>query len=133
MNSLWIQKKVDWDNFFEITCPYCKNGGCVGSDVLSKLKYCPYCGARMDLTDASDAELVDMLQDVIKVRDEMIDCLRKELDTKDEELLTKHNEYAQLRHEYELFNAVFEDIKKVLITIRPHEWAKIAKKYNKED
>lgn len=133
MNSLWIQKKVDWDNFFEITCPYCKNGGCVGSDALSKLKYCPYCGARMDLTDASDAELVDMLQDVIKVRDEMIDCLRKELDAKDEELLTKHNEYAQLRHEYNLLNEVCDSMKKVLMKIRPNEWAAIAKKYNKED
>ena len=175
MNSLWIQKKVDWDDFFEITCPYCKNGGCVGSDALPKLKYCPYCGARMDLTDASDAELVDMLQDVLKGKDEIIDYLRTQLDLttedkqslarallrkeevntelaaavntrdgqiaslkcqlgeKEEELFTKHNEYAQLRHEYDLLNSLFEDMKRVVVKVRPHEWAALAKKHNKED
>ena len=133
MNSLWIQKKVDWDNFFEITCPYCKQGGCVGSDALYKLKYCPYCGARMDLTDASDAELVEMLQDVIEGRDKTIESLAKALNEKDEELFTKHNEYAQLRHEYDLLNSLFEDMKKVMVKVRPHEWAALAKKHNKED
>jgi hypothetical protein len=91
------------------------------------------CGARMDLTDASDAELVDMLQDVIKGRDKTIESLEKQLDEKDEELFAKHNEYARLRHEYDLLNAVFEDVKKVIVKIRPHEWAAIAKKHNEEN
>jgi transcription elongation factor Elf1 len=176
MNSLWIQKKLECDEYtIQLTCPFCHDDKLFTHKDSEKMpKYCPMCGARMDLTDASDAELVDMLQDVIKGKDDCIDYLRTQLelttedkhyfvkevlhkeeintelaaavaardeqiaslkcqlDAKDEELFTKHNEYAELRHEYDLLNAVFEDMKKVLITIRPHEWAKIAKKYNEE-
>jgi DNA repair exonuclease SbcCD ATPase subunit len=195
MNSLWIQKKLECDEYtIQLTCPFCHDDKLFTHKDSEKMpKYCPMCGARMDLTDASDAELVDMLQDAIKGRDQTIadlqdevydnkvliktlrtqleeaqkdknalgdilnrklntedDILRnwqeraikaeecaehldKKLDAKDEELLAKHTEYAQLRHEYDLLNAVFEDVKKVVVTIRPHEWARIAKKYNEEN
>lgn len=65
--------------------------------------------------------------------EECAEHLEKKLDAKDEELFAKHNEYTQLRHEYDLLNAVFEDMKKVMVKVRPHEWAALAKKHNKED
>lgn len=223
MNSLWIQKTLEFDeDMIQLTCPFCHDDKFFAHKDNERMpKYCPMCGARMDLTDASDAELVDMFQDVIKGKDECIDYLRTQLEltTEDkhyfvkevlrkeeintelaaavkardeqitslkcqleeaqeeineadgyycsmmdnlrddiqdlkqqfalsdaccgdtikknkklkEELFAKHNEYAQLRHEYDLLNALFEDMKKVIVTIRPHEWAKIAKKYNEED
>ena len=135
MNSLWIQKKLEFDeDMIQLTCPFCHDDKFFAHKDNEKMpKYCPMCGACMDLTDASDAELVDMLQDVIEGRYKTIADLEKKLDAKDEELLAKHNEYAQLRHEYDLLNAVFEDVKTVVVTIRPHEWARIAKKHNKED
>ena len=175
----WIRKPVEWsDDDCYITCPYC-NGPTALVTKGTSLKYCPHCGARMDDTDASDAELVDMLQDVIKGKDETITSLKcqleqaqEEIDKADgyycsmidnlrddiqdlkqqlalsdaacgdvirtkrkleEELFTKHNEYAQLRHEYDLLNAVFEDMKRVVVKVRPNEWATLAKKHNKED
>lgn len=136
MNSLWIIKEVEYDNtMLQLECPYC--GDNVKAFFIhkegSKPNYCPMCGARMDLTDVSDAELVDMLQDVLKGRDETIADLQDKLDEKEEELFTKHNEYAKLRHEYDLLNAVFEDMKKVMVKVRPSEWAALAKKYNKEN
>jgi transcription elongation factor Elf1 len=135
MNSLWIQKRLECDEYtIQLTCPFCHDGKLFTHKDSEKMpKYCPMCGARMDLTDASDAELVDMLQDVIKGRDKTIESLEKQLDEKDEELFAKHNEYARLRHEYDLLNAVFEDVKKVIVKIRPHEWAAIAKKHNEEN
>ena len=195
MNSLWIQKKLEFDeDMIQLTCPFCHDDKFfVHKDNEKMPKYCPICGARMDDTDASDAELVDMLQDVLEGRDETIadlqdevynnkvlirtlrtqleqaqkdknalgDILNHKLKTEDnilrnwqeratkaeeyaehleeklyereEELFTKHNEYAQLRHEYDLLNAVFEDMKRVMVKIRPNEWAALAKKHNKED
>ena len=209
MNSLWIQKTLEFDeDMIQLTCPFCHDDKFFAHKDNEKMpKYCPMCGARMDLTDASDAELVDTLLGLVsglskysqelqgiienknevnaelaaavKTRDEqiaslkcqleeaqeeineadgyycsMIDNLRDDIqDLKqqlalsdaccgdvikknkklEEELFAKHNEYAQLRHEYDLLNAVFEDMKKVLVNIRPHEWAKIAKKYNEEN
>ena len=119
----------------QLECPYCgdnRNAFFVHKE-SPKPNYCPMCGARMDLTDASDAELVDMLQDVLKSKDETIEDLQDKLDEREEELFIKHNEYAQLRHEYDLLNAVFEDMKRVMVKIRPNEWAALAKKHNKED
>ena len=192
MNSLWIQKKLEFDeDMIQLTCPFCHDDKFFAHKDNEKMpKYCPMCGACMDLTDASDAELVDMLQDVLESRDSTIEDLRdevynnkvlirtlrtqleeaqEEIDRADgyycsmidnlrddiqdlkqqlalseaccsdtikknkkleEELFAKHNECAQLRHEYDLLNAVFEDMKKVVVTIRPQEWVKIAKKYN---
>lgn len=181
MNSLWIQNTLEFDeDMIQLTCPFCHDDKFFAHKDNEKMpKYCPMCGARMDLTDASDAELVDMLQDVLKGKDETIEYLKtqleltiedkknladilqrhlntedtilrnwqercrkaeecaehleKKLDEKDEELFTKHNEYAQLRHEYDLLNAVFEDMKRVMVKVRPHEWAALAKKHNKEN
>ena len=241
MNSLWIQKKLEFDeDMIQLTCPFCHDDKFFAHKDNEKMpKYCPMCGARMDDTDASDAELVDMLQDVLKGKDETIEYLRtqlelttedkknladilqrhlntedtilrnwqerankaeecveyleKKLDAKDEQiaslecqleqaqeeidkadgyycsmidnlrddiqdlkqqlalsdaacgdvirtkrkleekLFTKHNEYAQLRHEYDLLNSLFEDMKRVMVKVRPSEWAALAKKHNKED
>lgn len=223
MNSLWIQKKLEFDeDMIQLTCPFCHDDKFfIHKDNGKMPKYCPMCGARMDDTDASDAELVDMLQDVLESRDSTIEDLRDQLElttedkerlaktllykeeintelaaavaTRDkqiaslkcqleqaqgeidkadgyycsmidnlrddiqdlkqqlalsdaacgdvirtkrkleEELFTKHNEYAQLRHEYNLLNAVFEDMKRLMMKIRPSEWAALAKKHNKED
>ena len=135
MNSLWIQKKLEFDeDMIQLTCPFCHDDKFfVHKDNEKMPKYCPMCGARMDSTDASDAELIDMLQDAIKHRDKIIEYLEKKLHTKDEELLVKHNEYAQLRHEYDLLNAVFEDMKKVMVIVRPLEWKTIAKKHGREE
>ena len=125
----WIRESVEWsDDDCEITCPYC-NGPSGFVTKYTSLKYCPHCGTRMYLTDA---ELIDTLKNIVEGRGKIIECLEKELDEKDKELLAKHNEYAQLRHEYDLLNAVCEDMKKVLVKIRPSEWAAIAKKH-KED
>jgi transcription elongation factor Elf1 len=134
MNSLWIQKKLECDEYtIQLICPFCHDDKLFTHKDTDKMpKYCPMCGARTDLTDTSDAELVDILQDVIKNRDKTIKGLEKELDAKDEELLSKHNEYARLRHEYSLLNTVCEDMKKVLVKVRPSEWAAIAKKYKEE-
>lgn len=131
MNSLWIQKKLECDEYtIQLTCPFCLDDKLFTHKDSEKMpKYCPMCGARMDLTDA---ELIDVLQNIVEGRGKIIECLEKELDEKDEELLAKHNEYAQLRHEYDLLNAVFEDMKKVLVKVRPHEWVAIAKKHSKE-
>ena len=128
MNSLWIQKTLEFDeDMIQLTCPfYHDDKFFIHKDNEKMPKYCPMCGARMDLIDASDAELVDMLQDVIKGRDKTIEGL-------EEKLFAKHNEYAQLRHEYDLLNAVFEDMKKVMVKVHPSEWAALAKKHNKED
>ena len=132
MNSLWIQKKLECDEeTIQLTCPSCHDDKFFVHKDNEKLpNYCPMCGARMDLTDA---ELINMLQNVVEGRGKIIECLVEELDEKDEELLAKHNEYARLRHEYSLLNAVFEDMKKVMVKIRPSEWAAIAKKHNKEN
>ena len=181
MNSLWIQNTLEFDeDMIQLTCPFCYDDKFFAHKDNEKMpKYCPMCGARMDLSDASDAELVDMLQDVIKGKDETIASLERQLEQAqeeidkadgyycsmmdnlrddiqdlkqqlalsdaccgdtikknkklEEELFVKHNEYAELRHEYDLLNAVFEDMKKVIVAIRPHEWAKIAKKHWRED
>ena len=195
MNSLWIQKKLEFDeDMIQLICPFCHDDKFfVHKDNEKMPKYCPMCGARMDLTDASDAELVDMLQDIIEGRDKiiadlqdevydnkalietlrtqleeaqeeidkadgyycsMIDNLRDDIqDLKqqlalsdaccgdtikknkklEEELFAKHNEYAQLRHEYNLLNEVCDSMKKVLVKIRPNEWAALAKKHKLED
>ena len=135
MNSLWIQKKLEFDEYtIQLTCPFCQDDKLFTHKDTEKMpKYCPMCGARMDLTDASDAELVDMLQDVLESRDSTIEDLRDQLDEKEEELFTLNNRYAELRHEYDLLNALFEDMKKLIIKVRPHEWAAIAKKYNEEN
>ena len=195
MMDKWIRTHLEWDeDMIQLTCPFCHDDKFFAHKDNEKMpKYCPMCGARMDDTDASDAELVDMLQDVLEGRDEtiadlqdeiynnkvlirtlraqleqaqeeidkadgyycsMIDNLRDDIQdlkqqlalsdvacgdvirTKrklEEELFTKHNEYAQLRHEYDLLNAVFEDMKRVMVKIRPNEWAALAKKHNKED
>ena len=135
MNSLWIQKKLEFDeDMIQLTCPFCHDDKFFAHKDNEKMpKYCPMCGARMDDTDASDAELVDMLQDVLESRDSTIEDLRDQLEEKEEELFTKHNEYAQLRHEYDLLNAVCEDMKRVIVKVRPSEWAALAKKHNKED
>ena len=195
MNILWIQKKLEFDeDMIQLICPFCHDDKFFTHKDNEKMpKYCPMCGARIDLTDVSDAELVDTLQDVIEGRDKtiadlqdeaynnkvlirtlrtqleeaqeeidradgyycsMIDNLRDDIeDLKqqlalsdaccgdvikknkklEEELFIKHNHYAQLRHEYNLLNELFEDVKKVVVTIRPNEWAAIAKKHNKEN
>ena len=135
MNSLWIQKKLEFDeDMIQLTCPFCYDDKFfVHKDNEKMPKYCPMCGARMDLTDASDAELVDMLQDVLESRDSTVEDLRDQLDEKEEELLSLNNRYAELRHEYDLLNEVCDSMKKVLVKIRPNEWAVLAKKYNKED
>ena len=209
MNSLWIQKKLEFDeDMIQLTCPFCHDDKFFAHKDNEKMpKYCPMCGAPMDDTDASDAELVDTLRGLVsglskhaqelqgiienknevnaelaaavKTRDELIASLKcqleqaqkdkenlmdiltrhlktedtilrnwqqraihaeewaetveKRLDEKEEELFTKHNEYAQLRHEYDLLNSLFEDMKRVIVKVRPHEWAALAKKHNRED
>ena len=135
MNSLWIQKTLEFDeDMIQLTCPFCHDDKFFTHKDNDKMpKYCPMCGARMDLSDASDAELVDMLQDVLESRDSTIEDLRDQLDEKEEELFSLNNRYAELRHEYDLLNAVFEDMKKVMVKVHPSEWAALAKKHNKED
>lgn len=135
MNSLWIQKKLEFDeDMIQLTCPSCHDDKFFVHKDNEKLpNYCPMCGARMDLTELTKAELINVLQNVVEGRGKIIECLVEELDEKEEELLAKHNEYARLRHEYDLLNAVFEDVKKVIVKIRPHEWAALAKKHKWED
>jgi peptide subunit release factor 1 (eRF1) len=135
MNSLWIQKRLECDEYtIQLTCPFCHDDKLFTHKDSEKMpKYCPMCGARMDLTDASDAELVDMLQDVLESRDSTIEDLRDQLDEKEEELFSLNNRYAELRHEYNLLNEVCNNMKKVLVKIRPNEWAALAKKYKLED
>lgn len=135
MNSLWIQKKLEFDeDMIQLICPFCHDDKFfVHKDNEKMPKYCPMCGARMDLTDASDAELVDMLQDVLESRDSTIEDLRDQLDEREEELFSLNNRYAELRHEYDLLSEVCDNMKKVLVKIRPNEWAALAKKYKWED
>ena len=53
MNSLWIQKKLEFDeDMIQLTCPFCRDDKFFAHKDNEKIpKYCPMCGARMVMDD----------------------------------------------------------------------------------
>ena len=55
----WIVKKVEYDNaMLQLECPYCGDKGeaFFVHEEGPKPNYCPSCGRRLVMDDASDAE-----------------------------------------------------------------------------
>lgn len=55
-HSRWYRPYVTWLCLFKIKSPYCFCLNCVGWVKAKKItKYCPYCGAKMDLEAGANA------------------------------------------------------------------------------